>query len=129
MIMGHSVKQWHDWYDLKFHSRLAQNAVNAMQEWRHSLLDARPVQHLPAPRRRAQIVYTDSESDEQPIQQPASIAATQQQQQLNVAAPQPTQEITTGTTSQQPKLVTCEGHSAMPIVISSDSDSDIELLV
>lgn len=130
MIMGHSVKQWHDWYDLKFHSRLAQNAVNAMQEWRHSLLDARPVQQYPAPRRRAQIVYTDSDSDEQPVQQPSSTAASQQQQQqLSVAAPQPTQEITTATTSHQPSPLTCEGHSAMPIVISSDSDSDVELLV
>ena len=76
---------------------------------------------------RAQIVYTDSESDEQPVQQPASTAASQQQH-LNVAAPQPTQEITT-TTSRQPRLPTCEGSSVMPIVISSDSDSDIELLV
>ena len=37
MVMGHSVKQWHDWYDLKVHFRLAQNDVNSMQDWRRSL--------------------------------------------------------------------------------------------
>ena len=31
MVMGHSVKQWLDSYNLKFHPRLAQNAVDAMQ--------------------------------------------------------------------------------------------------
>ena len=39
MVMGHSVKQWHDGYDLRFHSRLAQDAVNSMQDWRLRLLE------------------------------------------------------------------------------------------
>ena len=34
MVMGHSEQQWHNWYDLQFHPRLAQNAVtvNSMQQ-------------------------------------------------------------------------------------------------
>ncbi|KAL8685224.1 MAG: hypothetical protein Q9218_007894 [Villophora microphyllina] len=90
MIMGHSVKQWHDWYDLKFHSRLAQNA-----------------QTTSAPRRRAQIVYTDSESDEA-VQQPASAAASSVK--LNPAAESAAEKV-----------------SATAMI--SDSDSDIELWV
>ncbi|DBA67799.1 TPA: hypothetical protein ACH3X2_001201 [Trebouxia sp. C0005] len=31
MVMGHSEQQWRKWYDMQFHSRLAQNAVNSMQ--------------------------------------------------------------------------------------------------
>ena len=72
MVMGQSVKQWHEWYDLKFHSWLAQDAVNSMQDWRQSLLGvaAEPPR---VPCRRAQIVYTDSESDSENVQhqQPA----------------------------------------------------------
>ena len=104
MVMGHSVKQWHDWYDLKFHSRLAQDAVNSMQDWRRCLLETEPVQQtsLSRPRRRAQIVYTDSESEAEPVQQPAFAAAARA---VNPAA-----------------------ESVVPRVIS-DSDSDIELLI
>ena len=40
MIMGHSIRQWHDWYDLSFHARLAQDAVNAMQVWRDAMLQS-----------------------------------------------------------------------------------------
>ena len=40
MIMRHSVRQWHDWYDLSFHARLAQDAVNAMQVWRAARLQS-----------------------------------------------------------------------------------------
>ena len=38
MVMGHSTKQWLDWYDVKFHSRLAQHAVDAMTLWRNAML-------------------------------------------------------------------------------------------
>ena len=31
MVMGHSEQQWRNWYDMQFHPRLAQNAVNSMQ--------------------------------------------------------------------------------------------------
>ena len=105
MVMGHSVKQWHDWYDLKFHSRLAQDAVNSMQDWRRCLLETEPAQQISQsiqPRRRAQIVYTDSESDAEPTVRQPAIAATK----LNPAAESVNQ----------------------PMVIS-DSDSDIELLL
>lgn len=109
MVMGHSVKQWHDWYDLKFHSRLAQDAVNSMQDWRRCLLEAEPVRQISQsvqPRRRAQIVYTDSESDSEPtVRQPAIAAAKVVK--LN-----------------NPAL----GSVNQPMVIS-DSDSDIELLL
>lgn len=127
MVMGHSVKQWHDWYDLKFHSRLAQDAVNSMQDWRRSLLDV-AAQPASAPRRRAQIVYTDSESDSEMMQhqQPASAnlqqtAASSQQQQTAVEAMH-IQEITAA--SQQHHV------AAEPeYIVISDSDSDIELWV
>jgi len=124
MIMGHSVKQWHDWYDLKFHSRLAQNAVNSMQDWRRCLLDAEPVQQTTsAPRRRAQIVYTDSESDE-PVQQPASAAASSVK--LNPAAESAAEKVSATASQQHDKV--CLNESMSPIVIS-DSDGDIELWV
>ena len=130
MIMGHSVKQWHDWYDMKFHSRLAQNAVNSMQDWRRSLLGEAPVQQqTAAPRRRAQIVYTDSDSDDaQPAQQPASAAATAStsQWQLSPAVESLQRQEVIAIARQQPQMA-CE-EPVSPIVIS-DSDSDIELLV
>ncbi len=37
MVMGHSKQQWR-WYDMQFHPRLAQNAVNSMQLWRTAML-------------------------------------------------------------------------------------------
>ena len=83
MIMGHSVKQWHDWYDLKFHSRLAQNAVDCMQDWRLCLLGVAPapVAAPQKPRRRAQIVLSESDSDsEQPAFACQEITATSQQE-------------------------------------------------
>ena len=50
LVMGHSVKQWDDWYDLKFHARQAQDAVDAMSSWRQALLSppAQPQQVQPA---------------------------------------------------------------------------------
>ena len=126
MVMGHSVKQWHDWYDLKFHSRLAQNAVDSMQGWRHRLLGAEPVQQTSLavkPLRRAQIVYTDSESDAGPEQQSAS--AAKRAVKLNPAAESAQK---TSTTASQQQEMCLPDESRMPIVIS-DSDSDIELLL
>jgi len=38
MVMGHSVQQWDKWYDLDFHARQAQQAVDAMSTWRQTLL-------------------------------------------------------------------------------------------
>ena len=38
MVMGHSTRQWNDWYDIKFHAKLAQHAVDAMQTWRAAML-------------------------------------------------------------------------------------------
>ena len=38
MVMGHSTRQWDDWYDVKFHAKLAQHAVDAMQSWRNAML-------------------------------------------------------------------------------------------
>jgi hypothetical protein len=40
MVMGHSVKQWDKWYDMDFHPRLAQNAVDGMQSWRAAMLQS-----------------------------------------------------------------------------------------
>ena len=125
LVIGHNVKQWHDWYDLKFHSRLAQNAVNSMQDWRLALLGV-AAQAPSAPRRRAQIVYTDSDSDSEPMQQPASAhqhqsAATSRQPQM-AAEPTHSQQLTTASQQQQ--------MAAEPeYIIISDSDSDIELWV
>ena len=124
MVMGHSVKQWRDWYDLKFHSRLAQNAVDSMQGWRQSLLDADPVQLSSAKaRRRAQIVYTDSESDAEPAHQPAPAAISALK--LNPSAG--SVQKTSATASQQ--QVPCSPEDSMMPIVISDSDSDIELLL
>ena len=41
MVMGHSVKQWHKWYDMQYHPRMAQNAVDGMQSWRAAMLQSR----------------------------------------------------------------------------------------
>ena len=41
MVMGHSEQQWRNWYDMQFHPRLAQNAVNSMQLWRTAMLQIR----------------------------------------------------------------------------------------
>ena len=38
MVMGHSEQQWRRWYDMQFHPRLAQNAVDDMQSWRSAWL-------------------------------------------------------------------------------------------
>ena len=38
MVMGHSLAQWSKWYDLDFHAREAQEAVNDMACWREELL-------------------------------------------------------------------------------------------
>lgn len=54
MVMGHSVKQWDQWYDLDFHARHAQQAVDAMSTWRQALLAqpqpaASSIAQLPGP--------------------------------------------------------------------------------
>ncbi len=41
MVMGHGEQQWHKWYDMQFHPRLAQDAVNSMQLWRTAMLQIR----------------------------------------------------------------------------------------
>ncbi len=35
MVMGHSELQWRNWYDMQFHPRLAQNAMNSCSVWAH----------------------------------------------------------------------------------------------
>lgn len=40
MVMGHSLAQWSKWYDVDFHSRESQQAVDAMATWRHNLLSS-----------------------------------------------------------------------------------------
>ncbi|DBB06052.1 TPA: hypothetical protein ACH3X3_010023 [Trebouxia sp. C0006] len=56
MVMGHSEQQWRNWYDMQFHPRLAQNAVNSMQLWRTAMLQIRHV------------IVSDSESDREEYQ-------------------------------------------------------------
>lgn len=136
MVMGHSVKQWHDWYDLKFHSRLAQDAVNSMQDWRQSLLDG---EAAPAsvPRRHAQIMYTDSESDSETVQpqQPASATTMQHQRPASAdlqqtAAPSQQQKMAAVHT---PEVTAASQQQQMApepeCIVISDSDSDLELWV
>ncbi|DBA82222.1 TPA: hypothetical protein ACH3X2_000496 [Trebouxia sp. C0005] len=70
MVMGHSEQQWHRWYDMQFHPRLAQNAVNSMQLWRTAMLQIRSdalaaaaqLSLSPAPHCR-HVIVSDSESD------------------------------------------------------------------
>ena len=44
MVMGHSIEQWDKWYDMQYHPRMAQNAVDGMQSWRAAMLKS----HTPA---------------------------------------------------------------------------------
>ena len=70
MVMGHSEQQWRNWYDIQFHPRLAQNAVNSMQLWRTAMLQIRSdalaaaaeLSLSTAPHCR-HVIVSDSESD------------------------------------------------------------------
>ncbi len=70
MVMGHNEQQWRNWYDMQFHPRLAQNAVNSMQLWRTAMLQIRSDAHAAAvalslstaPHCR-HVIASDSESD------------------------------------------------------------------
>ncbi len=70
MVMGHSEQQWRNWYDMQFHPRLAQNAVNSMQLWRTAMLQIRSdalaaaaaLSLSTAPHCR-HVIASDSESD------------------------------------------------------------------
>ena len=53
-IMGHSVSQWDKWYDLQFHLRQGQSAVNAMDKWRSNLLAEVPAVSFIEPAAAAQ---------------------------------------------------------------------------
>ena len=89
------------------------------------MLDANPAQHmqtLAKPLRHDHIAYTDSESDTEPVQQPASAAISAVK--LNASAE--SAQKTSATASQQPTMCLPD-ESMMPIMIG-DSDSDIELL-
>lgn len=39
MIMGNSTRAWDRFYDMRFQRRGAENAVNAMPQWRSQLLE------------------------------------------------------------------------------------------
>ena len=43
-VMGHSPDQWTKWYDVHFHNRETQNAVDAMSAWRQELMQHDPTQ-------------------------------------------------------------------------------------
>ena len=68
MVMGHSVKQWDKWYDLNFHARQAQQAVNAMTTWRQALLS-------PAAQPQQAPVLQQPQPASQPQQQPQLAAS------------------------------------------------------
>ena len=40
MVMGHSIKQWDKRFDMQYHPRMAQNAVDGMQSWRAAMLQS-----------------------------------------------------------------------------------------
>ena len=63
MVMGHSLAQWSKWYDIDFHKRESQQAVDAMATWRHSLLSS--------PDQPAQIQQPTA-LQHAPLQQPAT---------------------------------------------------------
>ncbi len=75
MVMGHSEQQWRNWYDMQFHPRLAQNAVNSMQLWRTAMLQIRSdalaaaaeLSLSTAPHCR-HVIVSDSESDREEYQ-------------------------------------------------------------
>ena len=65
MVMGHSMKQWVKWYDMQFHPRLAQNAVDGMQSWRAALLQspAAPDLTLSTALHCGHVLVSDSEEE------------------------------------------------------------------
>ena len=89
MVMGHSLRQWHEWYDLDFHTRLAKDAVAAMRHLRHALLQpADCIDVDPARKRPRFVISSDSEpecdSQPQPAVQQAASQAVQLAQQTEV---------------------------------------------
>ena len=95
-----------------------------MQGWRLCSLDADPAQQtqtLAKPLQHPYIVYTDSDSDAAPVQQPASPAVRAVK--LNASAE--SAQKSSATASQQQQLCLPDA-SMMPKVIS-DSDSGVEL--
>lgn len=72
MIMGHNVKQWGKWYDMDFHPRLAQNAVDGMQSWRAAMLQshtpAAPDLTLSTALHCGHVLVSDSESEQSQYQ-------------------------------------------------------------
>ena len=86
MIMGHSTKQWLDKYDVMFHPRLAQKAVDAMPVWTADMLQqpcgaAQPSGQRRLTRRHAQIILSDSSDSD--CEQPALAMACQATQEIH----------------------------------------------
>ncbi|KAL9588874.1 MAG: hypothetical protein Q9179_007998 [Wetmoreana sp. 5 TL-2023] len=140
--MGHSVQQWKDWYDCKFHPRLGQNAVNAMQMWRNAMLQGSTastscqqavdteVDDVPQGKRRRLVKYIcdDSESDTEAeaASQPADQDAAAEQlehsvpvQQLEVVAAQEANGMQAEVEEVASDYLSC----------SSGSDDEIELVL
>ncbi len=65
MVMGHSLQQWHKWYDMQYHPRLAQNAVDAMQSWRAAMLQVSvPVLRVSSASHCQHVLVSESEESE-----------------------------------------------------------------
>lgn len=142
MIMGHSTRQWQDWYDCKFHSRLGQNAVNAMQMWRNAMLQgvdssasgqpaATTCDDVPPGKRRrcvAHISESESDSEAEPASQPAvqGVALQQQQQQQSQPVQQPAVAVAPEAADVQAEV---EDVMSEYLSCSSGSDDEIELLL
>ena len=57
MVIAHSTRQWFDWYDVKFHAKLAQHAVDAMRLWRNAIMQDAASEQLNAIADAASIAY------------------------------------------------------------------------
>lgn len=134
MVMGHSLRQWHEWYDIDFHTRLAQDAVTAMRRWRHALLqpaDASDLEVVPV-RKRCRFIIADSDSELDQHAQPqlghANIAQLQSEPQPACPAQQQSAAHQTRPAQQQAQP---ESDSEFSEYMScgSGSDSDIELVL
>ncbi len=90
MVMGHSLAQWTKWYDLDFHVREAQQAVDAMASWRAALLATRS----PTTQLGLELPATQQQQQQQHLLQPSVQPQPQQAStSLSLASSHPWEDV------------------------------------
>ena len=134
MVMGHSLRQWHEWYDIDFHTRLAQDAVTAMRCWRQALLQPADCmdEEVGPVRKRCRFVIADSDSESDQHTQPevGHADSAQLQSESQAASPEQAQHSEAQQVPVQ-QAAQPESDSEISDYMScgSGSDSEIELVL